>query len=446
MQISPRILKGFRDSLPDQELIRREAFFKLEKTFRSHGLVPVDTPALEYTEVLLGKGGGETDKQVYSFKDNGNRDVALRFDLTVPFARFMAMHVNKVGLPFKRYHMAKVWRGENTQKGRFREFYQCDFDIVGLDNASADFEILMIIFDALQQLGIDRFTIRISHRGLFNEFLEKLGIVSLSVEILRTVDKLSKIGRDNTFGQLCKITSRDKAEKILSFISCGDAAADGTIPDTEEILYRLISLIGFKSDHLARIEDIFGYMRDSGVSGKLILDPSITRGLDYYTGIVYETFLDQLPGIGSICSGGRYNNLASLYSKEQLPGVGASIGLDRLLAAMEDPQLIKNLLETVPGSWADVIILCMSESYTGFYAKTAAEFRAAGFKAEIYHTQKKLAQQFKYAEKRSIPFAVIAGANEIEKGHINIKNLTNFEEIQDITIFEAIRFMRDGVI
>ncbi|MCK5155992.1 MAG: histidine--tRNA ligase [Spirochaetales bacterium] len=438
MQINPRILKGFRDSLPEQEIIRRDMFHNLEKTFRSYGFMPIDTPALEYKDVLLGKGGGETDKQVYEFTDKGNREVALRFDLTVPFARFMAMHSKTVNLPFKRYHMAKVWRGENTQKGRYREFYQCDFDIVGLDNASSDFEILLLIMDSLKNLGIEDFTIHLSHRGLLNAFLSHEGISEKSVEILRCVDKLKKAGTKTTKNMLEMLVGSEKTKKILEYITTGhdDPLNKGSILDN------LIKLSGGPSKHSKRLQDIIKFLHGSGKQDKVILDPSITRGLDYYTGVVFETFLNPLPGIGSICSGGRYNDLASLYTREQIPGVGASIGLDRLLAAITEPEM-KETLTIHEKIHSDVMIFCMDESLAGYYAKIADCFRKKGIKVDIFHAKKKLVQQFKYAEKKQIGFAVIAGGNEFNNNTINMKNLKTFEEIKDISVEKAITLIKN---
>jgi len=439
MQINPRILKGFRDALPDQEIIRRDTFHNLEKTFRSFGFMPIDTPALEYKEVLLGKGGGETDKQIYEFTDKGKREVALRFDLTVPFARFMAMHFQTIGLPFKRYHMAKVWRGENTQKGRYREFYQCDFDIVGLDNASSDFEILLLIMDSLKNLGINDFTVHLSHRGLFNAFLSHEGISEKSVEILRSVDKLTKIGLTKTKDLLSNLVTPDKTEKIIEYITAGQKPESNL--NMSQILNKLTELSGGSNEHSARLQNIITFLQDSKKTNNVVLDPSITRGLDYYTGIVYETFLNPIPGIGSICSGGRYNNLAALYTKEQLPGVGASIGLDRLLAAMSEPEMKKSI--SLPGSTSsDILIMCMDESLAGYYAKIADQFRKEGIKVDMFHVKKKLVQQFKYAEKKQIGYAIIAGSNELKTNTLNLKNLETFEEIKDITVEKALTLIK----
>jgi histidyl-tRNA synthetase len=311
-KIEPRVLKGFR-------------------VFRSFGFMPIDTPTLEYTEILLGKAGGETEKQVFRFTDEGGRDVAMRFDLTVPFARFMAEHHDELGLPFKRYHIAKAWRGEKPQRGRYREFYQCDFDCVGADTELADFEILSLMVASLKALDLSAFKIRLSHRGLFNRFLDHNGVAAHSVEILRMVDKLRKIGEDEVKALLSELAGAEKASLILEFIKSSG--------DFETTLAKLEALSGGGGPDSARLRAIHALMEKTGLSGYFVLDPSITRGLDYYTGLVFETFLDALPSIGSVCSGGRYDNLASLYTDQKLPGVGASIGMDRLLAARKKPKV-----------------------------------------------------------------------------------------------------------
>ncbi len=408
--IEPRILKGFRDSLPQQELRRKDLITCLESVFSSFGLVPIDTPVLEYTEVLLGKGGGETDKQVYTFTDHGGREVAMRFDLTVPFARYMASHAHELPLPFKRYHVDKVWRGENTQKGRYREFYQCDFDIVGIDHVSADFEILLIINESLKRLGIPAFSVHLSHRGIFNSFLADLGIADRAPDILRCVDKMQKIGLSEVEAQLQEIITIQQTRDVLAFIS-----ASGT---PLEVLSALGDLCGKAQEHIHRLSILTDFAMDAGCADTLVINPSITRGLDYYTGVVYETYLDELEAIGSICSGGRYNDLASLYTKQKLPGVGASIGLDRLLAALDE-------LSDTPSrsSTADVLVICMDESRMGDYQRIACRLREAGLHAEVSLTKRRLPQQFSYAERVGIPLALILGEEELESGTYTLRDL-----------------------
>ncbi|MDR3147829.1 MAG: histidine--tRNA ligase [Treponema sp.] len=397
--IEPRILKGFRDFLPTQEIGRRSLIEKIERSFRSFGFVPIDTPALEYAVILLGKGGGETEKQIYRFKDNGDRDVALRFDLTVPFARFVAQYKQDLVLPFKRYHIAKVWRGENTQRGRYREFTQCDIDIVGSTSAAADFEILLVMRDTFKALGLE-VSIHLNHRGLFNRFLSHIKAAQRSVEILRTVDKLAKVGEDETREALTELAG-EGAARILDYINCR-----GTYG---EILRALTELAGGPCPESERLESLHAYMQDTGTSDSFVLDPSITRGLDYYTGIVYETFLTEDPSIGSVCSGGRYDNLAGLYSRDQISGVGSSLGLDRLIAALES----LGKLEERPG-YTVLAIAWGGEGEAGRRQALAQEFRAAGIPCETLLESgeqaaagKTLIRQFIQAEKKGIPWVLI---------------------------------------
>lgn len=429
-RIEPRVLKGFRDFLPAQELERKRIIQILESTFESFGFVPIDTPILEYAEVLLGKGGGETDKQVYRFTDHGGRDVAMRYDLTVPFARFMAANRSALYLPFKRYHISRVFRGENTQRGRYREFVQCDFDTVGTDSHSADFEILLLMRRSLLALGVERFTIRLSHRGIFNRFLDHIGMSARSADVLRTVDKLAKIGRDGVREQLSELAGAENTERILEYITAGGGF--------EETLSKIETLAGGPGDDTRRLAALRNCMRELGVDGTYVLDPSITRGLDYYTGIVFETFLDELPTIGSVCSGGRYNNLASLYTNEEIPGVGASIGLDRLLAALEE-------LGRKPerAGRTEVIVFCMDESLIASYHRTAEFFRDAGIACEVYPEAKKLAQQFSFAEKKDIPLGIFIGPDESASGTVTLKNLSTRKSFERILPAEAVSRARE---
>lgn len=423
--IKPKVLKGFRDSLPENEIQRKELQYKLEKNFESFGFVPIDTPVLEYAEVLLGKGGGETDKQVYGFQDSGKRDVAMRFDLTVPFARFISQHKNDLYLPFKRYHISKVWRGENTQRGRYREFAQCDFDIVGVDSPSSDFEILLMMQNSLKVLGVTDVTIRLSHRGIFNRMLESLCLKDKTVEVLRIVDKLAKIGEVKVVEMLEELTTPENSVKILEFIK-----SDG---DFETTLHKMAQLAGGEAEDTKRLREIHSFIVENDLESTFVLDPSITRGLDYYTGIVYETFLNELPEIGSVCSGGRYNNLTSLYTKDELPGVGSSVGLDRLLAGLE---ILGKKAEKK--SLTDLIILAMDDKLMGHYHKLGRAFREAGINCEVYPAKKKLPVQFKYAENKSIPLAVFCGETEKEANQVNLKNLNDRASFEGITLEEAI--------
>jgi histidyl-tRNA synthetase len=384
----------------------------LARVFRRFGFVPIDTPALEYAEILLGKGGGETDKQVYRFRDHGQRDVALRFDLTVPFARFMAAHAHELYLPFKRYHMAKVWRGENTQRGRYREFIQIDFDLVGVDSASADFEILMLMQESFRELGVPRFRIHVSHRELFSRFLAARGLSASYLPVLRLIDKLRKIGPQEVRAQLSELAGDEAAGQILEFVTSGNS--------DRETLARVGSLLPRDCPALRRLQVLWRCLEDCGLGEFFRFDPAITRGLDYYTGVVFETFLGDLPDIGSVCSGGRYNDLASLYTKEKLPGVGASIGLDRLMAALEELGLAAG-----GGAAPQALILLLDEDLLSEYHRLASTLRKAGLAAEVYPEARKLAVQLKYAEKRGIPLAVIFGPEERARGQYTLKDLRN---------------------
>lgn len=410
--IQPRVLKGFRDFLPRAEMEREALLEALTQTFRRFGFVPIDTPALEYAEILLGKAGGETEKQVYRFKDNGERDVAMRFDLTVPFARFMAEHAGELYLPFRRYHMAKVWRGENTQRGRYREFMQCDFDIVGVDTASADFDIVATIAQATNALGVPGASIHVNHRGVFNRFLAKAGIAEKSVETLRVVDKLAKIGADETRRQLAELAGETAADEVLEFIRGGEGF--------EATLERMTRIAGGVNPDSDRLSELFAMADACGLSGRLSLSPNITRGLDYYTGVVFETFLSEIPEIGSVCSGGRYNDLASLYTKQRLPGVGASVGIDRLIAALEA------LGRTgTRGGYTRVLVANADPAMCAEYQAAAAALRAAGVACEVYPEAKKLVGQFAYAELKGASYALVRGPEEKARGVWLLRNLSD---------------------
>jgi histidyl-tRNA synthetase len=424
--IQPKVLKGFRDSLPEQEIPKKALIRKLEDAFSLFGYVPIDTPALEYTEVLLGKGGGETDKQVYRFEDNGGRDVSLRFDLTVPFARFVAANHSKLPLPFRRYHINKVWRGENTQRGRYREFYQCDFDIVGTRSVLADLDTLLLMAQAMETLGVAQYTIRLSHRGIFNALLAKLGIQEHSVQVLRAVDKLPKIGEAKVRELLAEVAPDQAIDTILSFLEKKGSFA-GTLANME-------ALTGGESQGSLRLKEIAQGLESLGKLEHFDLDPSITRGLDYYTGVVFETFLDELPEIGSVCSGGRYDQLAGLYTKEDLPGVGASVGLDRLLAALEQLEQISS-----QGQGTQALILNFDTQHYPAYLQLAMQLREAGIAAEVYPQKKKPNPQYAYAEKKGIPFVLSLNDEDVKNGRASIKDLSKGETKKSLEISQIIK-------
>jgi histidyl-tRNA synthetase len=439
--IQPRILKGFRDYPPELMIPREHLMEKARQVYRSYGFAPIDTPALEYTEILLGKGGGETDKQLYRFTDNGGRDVALRFDLTVPFARFAAMHIGQLGTPFRRYHIAPVWRGENTQRGRYREFVQCDFDTIGTTSNAADIEVALVINDLMVALGFERFQVRVNNRLVLNGLLEELGLGGQTAKVLHALDKLPKVGREAVLQEMTRAEEGGaaiapaQAERVLALSQTGGSNA--------EILDRLQRDFGGNAkaaDGIARLRQLLDVARAAGVpEERLRLDLSIARGLDYYTGTVYETFLGDLPGIGSVCSGGRYDDLAGLYTKQKLPGVGASLGLDRLLAAMEELNLLPKVSTPAP-----VLVVQFSADRLGDYQKMARSLRAEGIGVEVFPEAKKVGQQLQYADKRGFRVALITGPDEFAQGVWNVKDLksaTQREKVPAAQVAEVIRGM-----
>ncbi|MBD5407450.1 MAG: histidine--tRNA ligase [Treponema sp.] len=419
--IQPRVLKGFRDFLPQNEIARNELIEKITNVYRSFGFVPIDTPVLEYTEILLRKSNGETEKQVFRFTDNGGRDVAMRFDLTVPFARFTAEHKGELYFPFKRYHIAKVWRGEKPQAGRYREFVQCDVDIVGSDAASSDFEILCVMKAAFSAIDVDDITIHVNHRGIFNRFLTLLNLLEKSEDILRVVDKIAKIGTENVRAELCQYTTEENAAKILDYVTQKG--------DFLEVLEKIESFAGGRDSDSDRLREIYEMLKAVGIEKNYVLDPSITRGLDYYTGIVYETFLNDVPSIGSVCSGGRYDNLAGLYMKEKVPGVGMSIGLDRLVAALEQRGSLH-----AKGSYLDAEIYCQNESNMLYYQKVAFALRSMGVNVEVFPSAKKMAQQYALTTAKSVPWGILCDDKDVENGTLTLKNLKNREATESLSI------------
>jgi histidyl-tRNA synthetase len=419
--IQPRTLKGFRDYPPELMIPREHLLDIARRVYRSYGFAPIDTPALEYTEILLGKGGEESDKQLYRFTDSGGRDIALRFDLTVPFARFAAEHIGKLGTPFKRYHMGPVWRGENTQRGRYREFWQCDFDTIGTTANAADIEVVLVIHDLFAALGVGPFLIHVNNRLILNGLLEELGLAGQTGPLLRCLDKLPKIGRAGVQSEMADKAgvTPQQAERLLTLAEMAG--------NNEQILARLRAEFGTNpkaAEGCRRLEELLAVTSAAGVGPEIIkLDLTIARGLDYYTGTVYETFLGALPGIGSVCSGGRYDNLAGLYTKQQLPGVGASLGLDRLLAAMEELHLLKTATTPAP-----VFMVQFTGDRLADYQKMARRLRGAGIGVEVYPEAKKIGAQLQFAEKRGFRLALIAGPDEFAQGVWKIKDLTLREE------------------
>jgi histidyl-tRNA synthetase len=413
--IEPRTLKGFRDHLPAQALARERILDVARRVYRSFGFAPIDTPALEYLEILTGKGSAETDKQLYRFTDHGGREVGMRFDLTVPFARFCAQHIASLGTPFKRYHMATVWRGENTQRGRYREFMQCDFDTIGTTSPVADLETVLVVHDLLAAIGIERFTIRINDRRVLGGVLASLGLADRATDVLRSLDKLGKATRDAVKAELIGHgVAAEAVERLLKMAELSGSMAD--------VLAGLESLVADSESGragVAALRAILDGVQAAGVAeGRVVVDPSIARGLDYYTGIVLESFLDDLPTLGSICSGGRYDNLAGLYTKQALPGVGASLGIDRLLAGLDELGKL-SAVETP----AEVFLVFFDEAHLADYLRVASALRAAGVAVEFFPEAKRVGQQLKVAAKKGFSAALVIGSDEFAAGTAQFKNL-----------------------
>ena len=421
MITEPRTLAGFMELLPNEQILFEQMKQKIEKTYQRFGFLPLDTPILELSEVLLAKAGGETEKQIYRFT-KGDTDISMRFDLTVPLAKYVAKNYGNLSFPFRRYQIGKVYRAEKTQKGRFREFYQCDIDIIGDGELGIvnDAEIPSVIYNLISDLGFNDFTICINNRKVLNGLFREVNQEPNAVDIMRTIDKLAKIGKENVILELKEIGVDEQAiDRILKFIEI-----DGT---TDEKIAKLKEL-GIKEEMfvegLAELEQVVKYIRVFGVPDTHFkIDLTIARGLDYYTGTVYETFLNDYKEIGSVCSGGRYENLAGYYTDQKLPGVGISIGLTRLFYKLNELQLIKS----DKYSMSDILIIPMLEDMT-VAIQLASNLRKEGINTEVYLNDKKLKAKFKYADKLKIPYVVVIGEDEINTNTVKIKNMNTGDE------------------
>ena len=421
--VTPRTLSGFMELLPAQQQQLERMMDILRTTYSRYGFTPLDTPVIEASEVLLAKGGGETEKQIYRFQ-KGDADLALRFDLTVPLAKYVALHGNDLAFPFRRYQIGKVYRGERAQRGRFREFYQADIDIIGdgkLDITN-EAEIPSIIYQTFTALGLTRFQIRVNNRKILNGFYAMLGLTDRSGDIMRTVDKLDKIGTHKVRACLMDDVglTADQAEEIMRFISITGS--------NDQVLS---ALEGYRGRHelfdqgLDELTTVTRYLAAFGVPEvNFAVDLTIARGLDYYTGTVYETTLLDYPEIGSVCSGGRYDNLAEYYTDRQLPGVGISIGLTRLFYVLGEQGLLNPSLPTAP---ADVLILPMTQDLTPAI-QLATRLRGAGVRTQLYTEQKKFKAKMNYADKLGVPYVVFLGDDEIAAGLVACKDMTSGEQ------------------
>ena len=438
-KIRPHTLSGFMELLPGPQTQLEAMMEILRRTYSLYGFTPLDTPAIEAADVLLAKGGGETEKQIYRFQ-KGDSDLALRFDLTVPLAKYVALHYGELSFPFRRYQIGKVYRGERAQRGRFREFYQADIDVIGdgkLD-ISNEAEIPSIIYKTFSQMGLRRFQIRVNNRKILNGFYAMLGLSEQSGDIMRTVDKLDKIGAEKVRTLLveeCGL-AEERADEILRFI-----AIRGTNAEV------LTALEGYRSRNevfdigLDELTAVVKYLGAFGVPEEnFAVDLTIARGLDYYTGTVYETTLLDHPEIGSVCSGGRYDNLAEYYTDRALPGVGISIGLTRLFYVLGEQGMLNPARNTAP---ADVLVLPMTDDLTQA-VRTATLLRDAGIRTQLYCEQKKFKAKIQYADKLSIPYVLFLGEDEIASGTASVKCLATGEQTS-VSIAELPAFLAAGL-
>ena len=438
-KMTPRTLSGFMELLPQPQQQMERMMEILRQTYSLYGFTPLDTPVIEASEVLLAKGGGETEKQIYRFQ-KGDADLALRFDLTVPLAKYVALHGGELSFPFRRYQIGKVYRGERAQRGRFREFYQADIDVIGdgkLDITN-EAEIPSIIYQTFTRLGLRRFQIRVNNRKILNGFYAMLGLTEQSGDIMRTVDKLDKIGADKVSQLLlsdCGLTDA-QAEEILKFI-----AITG---ENRQVLAALGGYTG-RSDlfdqGLSELNTVVKYLADFGVPEEnFAVDLTIARGLDYYTGTVYETTLLDHPEIGSVCSGGRYDNLAEYYTDRQLPGVGISIGLTRLFYVLGEQGMLNGDLPTAP---ADVLVLPMTEDLAPAIS-LSTKLRAAGIRTQLYTEQKKFKAKMSYADRLGVPYVIFLGDDEIAAGLVACKDMASGEQTK-LSADDTLALIRKGI-
>ncbi len=418
----PRVLQGTMELLPPDQILFNKMYDTIREVYESFGFLPLDTPVLEYSNVLLAKAGGETEKQIYRFT-KGDTDLSMRFDLTVPLARYVSLHKNDLVFPFKRYQMGKVYRGERPQKGRFREFYQCDIDIIGSEELDLmyDAEMPAVIYNVFTKLAFGEFVIRINNRKVLNGFFSSLGLADKIGDILRTIDKLEKIGTEKVMAELAEFgVDGAAADKILAFISISGSNAEVldalSKVDCDDEIFK----VGV--DELTKVVS-YAYMY--GIPEKNIaIDLTIARGLDYYTGTVYETKMVDYPALGSVCSGGRYDNLTGYYTDDRLPGIGISIGLTRLFSQLRS----ENIVSSERGSLTDVLFIPMDKNHIEFVLESAATMRAAGLNVDVYCLDKGMKPKMKFANRSGIPYVALVGDSEAEAGKIMLKDMTTGEQ------------------
>jgi len=420
-KVKPRTLAGFVELMPQDQILFNKVSDKIRNSYERFGFVPLDTPILEYSDVLLAKAGGETEKQIYRF-NKGDTDLSMRFDLTVPLAKYVAMHAGELAFPFRRYQIGKVFRGERTQKGRFREFYQADIDIIGDEALSlvADAELVSVIYTTFRELGFSDFTIRINNRKILNGLFAALNLKEKAVDILRIIDKIEKIGEDAVAEMLREIEIPNTSiNTILSFLKL-----NGTNEEKLNKMERFEIACEEFSCGVCELKEVINLVKGFGVpEGNYIIDTTIARGLDYYTGTVYETILNDYKEIGSVCSGGRYENLAEYYTNKHLPGVGISIGLSRLFYKLEEAGVISSNEATT----AKVMVIPMTEDMS-YALQIATDLRKAGINTEVNYTRKSVKSMLNYANRLKVPYVIFVGEDEIKNKLYTIKNMTSGEQ------------------
>ena len=430
-KIEPRTLPGFMELLPKEQILFNKMKEKIQKSYEKFGFLPIDTPIIEMSDVLLAKAGGETEKQIYRFQ-KGDNDLALRFDLTVPLAKYVTEYYNDLSFPFRRYQIGKVYRGERPQKGRFREFYQCDIDIIGDGELSIinDAEMPAVIYSTIKDLGFEDFTICINNRKLLSGLFKELDLEEKSVDIMRIIDKIEKIGKENVIECLKDLElSENQINAIINFIEI-----DGTTEEKIDSLEKLNYTNEIFNEGLEELKQVVKYVKAFGVpDSNFKVDLTIARGLDYYTGTVYETFLNEYRELGSVCSGGRYDNLAEYYTDKKLPGVGISIGLTRLFYKLNE----LNALKEEQNSIAKVLVVSMVEDNSKAL-EVATELRSENINAEVYLENKKIKAKFKYADRLAIPYVIVIGEDEIANNTVALKNMQTGEQ-ETLKIEEVIK-------
>ncbi len=433
--IKPRTLPGFMELLPNEQILFNKMKETIKNSYEKYGFLPLNTPIIESAEILLAKAGGETEKQIYKFK-KGENDLALRFDLTVPLAKYVTQYYDKLSFPFRRYQIGKVFRGEKPQKGRYRELYQCDIDIIGDGKLSIinDAEMPAVIYNTFKELGFDDFQICINNRKILNGFFASLELKEKAPDILRIIDKIEKIGSGRVYAELSEFVEKEKVEKIMDFI---------TIEGTNEEKLQALENLKIENEifelGLSELKQVVKFIRIFGVPNENIkVDLTIARGLDYYTGTVYETFLNEYKNLGSVCSGGRYDNLATYYTNRTMPGVGISIGLTRLFYLLTANEIVTAKEEAI----SDVLVISMTEDYD-VCAKIVTAFRENGVKAGFNIEEQKLGKKFKYADKLNVKYVAIIGEDEVKNNLVTLKNMVTGNQ-QTMKLEEAIEEVKNN--